>query len=98
MAQIFCLAPSISPPMLPVVSRPSTPATFGFFTSEGNGAANDGPANDRTATAARKRLNVRRIGRNPRVKGKGTFDHLVRRMEGTPDCNGDVKVERGCDG
>jgi len=33
MDQIFCLAPSMSPPMLPVVSRQKTTSTFGFFTS-----------------------------------------------------------------
>src|SRR5947209_4911391 len=30
MAQIFCLAPSIRPPMLPVVSRQKTTSTRGF--------------------------------------------------------------------
>src|SRR5262245_34648821 len=35
MDQIFCLAASMSPPMLPVVSRQNTTSTFGFFFAGG---------------------------------------------------------------
>src|SRR4051812_49647742 len=54
MAQIFCLAASISPPMLPVVSRQNTTSTFGLaFAFAGASAAGAGEAhNTRAANAA----------------------------------------------
>src|SRR3954467_3455992 len=60
MDQIFCLAPSIRPPMLPVVSRQKTTSTcgVGFFRSAG--AAVDWLTAATTAkdarTAARRRV------------------------------------------
>src|SRR4051794_4676813 len=53
MDQIFCLAPSIRPPMLPVVSRQKTTSTWGVGFFRSTGAAVDGLSVARTAKAAR---------------------------------------------
>src|SRR5262245_51900557 len=51
--QIFCLAPSIRPPMLPVVSRQKTTSTFGFLSAATAAGAADRPAQAASRAAVR---------------------------------------------
>src|SRR4051812_31071874 len=54
MDQIFCLAPPISPPMLPVVSRQNTTSTCGFLPAGTGAAAADPRKVPRLSSAARE--------------------------------------------
>src|SRR5437899_4344397 len=65
MAQIFCLAPSIKPPMLPVVSRQKTTSTWGFFLTGLSLTACPGDVKYKRAAAA---VNSQQAWRNELVQ------------------------------
>src|SRR5437868_4315794 len=68
MDQIFALAPSMRPPMLPVVSRQKTTSTFGFFTSGFLSWADSETVRPKAARAASvQRIVVRIMVTCPRV-------------------------------
>src|SRR6266542_3570564 len=97
MDQIFCLAASISPPMLPVVSRQNTTSTFGFFFAGGLvssflSAARAGSPRHSPATASTTAVprSIERIMRGPfRKRFRGTLlTNFLDEAEAVEDCRG----------
>src|SRR5262245_54719233 len=89
MAQILALAPSMSPPMLPVVSRQNTTSTLGFLATLGIGTATTAPTRSK---AGRQASRVRRIFQH--LQGRGSEGGWrLDDAETTDDCNECVKAD-----